>query len=200
MSISQEEIQRQYRVLRQTLEMHRILHERFKRKADISQMILFLCSVVFCATAFAGDNFYKFLNLCPEVSQNFLKFFSIMAFAFSIMIMIFDWRGKASLHDNSANRWSIALEKFRNTMKPDGTWPNEYLMELSNAYWEADRNSSKIPSNKFNALKAKYLRKVNISKMKSEYPHCPLFVLNIILHFRDMKKVLQYTKEKKNEK
>lgn len=184
-SLSSKEIERQYRVLRQTLEMHAMLRDEYTLKATISQIIILLCSVVFCATTFASDQLFETFKFSPDTSRIFLGIASVMAFAFSLVLMVFDWRGKSAQHREAVERWSTVLEKFRENRKDNDTWPDSIFDSLSSTYWEADRNSVKIPNNRFNGLKSRYLRKVAMSTLKSSYPACPRLVLFQILFFRD---------------
>ena len=182
-SIANKEVARQYRVLRQTLEMHAMLRDEYSLKATISQILLLLCAVVFCATAFASDRLFETLNFSPELSRTILGIASVTAFAFSLILMVFDWRGKSAQHRDAVERLSTVLEKFRKYRATDGSWPDSALDGLSTAYWEADRNSVKIPNKRFNSLKSRYLRKVAISKLKNSYPGCPRLILFFLLFF-----------------
>ena len=184
-SISNKEVERQYRVLRQNIEMHAMLRDEYYLKARFSLILLLLCSVVFCATTFASDQLFETLKFSPEISRTILGIASVMAFSFSLILIVFDWRGKSAQHRDAVNRWSAVLEKFRRHRTDEDTWPDSTLDGLSTAYWEADRNSVKIPNNRFNRLKSRHLRKVAISKLKSSYPACPRLVLFFILFFRD---------------
>lgn len=183
--ISEREIERQYRVLRQTLEMNAILRDEYSLMAKISQIALLFCSVIFCATTFASDQLFIIFKLPPEVSKVLLGIASVMAFAFSLALMVFDWGGRSAQHRAAVHRWSDVLEKFRRCRTDDGRWPCPMFDSLSTAYWEADRNSVKIPSKRFNGLKSRYLRKVAISKLKSLYPACPSFILFFTLIVKD---------------
>ena len=184
-SVSIREIERQYRVLGQTLDMHAMLRDEYSFKANITQAIILFCSVIFCATVFASDQFFETLNLAPQISRSILKIVSVLAVAFSIITLIFDWRGKSALHREAVHRWSIALQDFREHRKEDGAWPEEILEQLSRTYWEANKNTVKIPYRRFNALKSRYLKKVEISKLKSIYPACPRMILLLMISGRD---------------
>jgi hypothetical protein len=97
--------------------------------------------------------------------------------------MVFDWPGKSAQHRDAVDRWSTVLEKFRRHRREDGTWSESVIDGLATAYWEADRNSVKIPNKRFNSLKSRYLRKLAISKLKESYPGCPRFILFFLLFF-----------------
>jgi hypothetical protein len=190
-TIPLKEIDRQYRVLRQTLSMHAMLRYGFSWKAKVSEILLLACSVVFCATTFASDDLYRFFGLVPSISRVILGIASVIAFILSLTLMVVDFKGQAALHRQAVERWSDVLAKYRKHRNDDGTWPEEVRGELDFTYWEADRNSVKIPEQRFNRLKSRYLRKVAISELKSFYPGCPKLFLAFLLRFQDTKKALR---------
>jgi hypothetical protein len=189
-TIPLKEIDRQYRVLRQTLSMHAMLRDEFSWKAKASDILLLACSVVFCATTFASDDLYTFFGLVPNISRVILGIASVVAFILSLMLMVVDFKGQAALHRQAVERWSQVLAKYRKHRNDDGTWPEEVRAELDFGYWEADRNSVKIPEQRFNRLKSRHLRKVAVSELQSSYPGCPRPFLMLLLRFQDTKKAL----------
>jgi hypothetical protein len=68
-TIALKEIERQYRVLRQTLSMHAMLRDGFAWRAKAVEVLLLVCSVIFCATTFAGDELYRTFNLAPNLGR-----------------------------------------------------------------------------------------------------------------------------------
>jgi hypothetical protein len=184
-SVALKETERQYRVLRQTLSMHAMLRDGFARKAKAAEILLLACSVVLCATTFASDELYQTFGLAPAVGRVIRGIASVAVFALSLSFLALDWKGQSALHREAAKRWSEVLAQFRDSWRDDGTWPEEIRLDLNSAYWEADRNSVRIPERCFNILKARYLRKVAISDLKSTYPGCPRLLLEILLWSRD---------------
>ena len=192
-SISSREIDREYRVLRQTLSMHSMLRDEFALKAKFSDILLLACTVVFCATTFASDELYNAFGLVPKISRLILGIASIIAFILSLTFMIVDLKGQAALHRQAVERWSDVLAKFRKYRNEDGTWPEDIRNELDFAYWEADRNSIKIPDHRFNHLKSRYLQKVAISELQTSYPGCPRLCLHCLLRYQDTIKAIKET-------
>ena len=188
---SNQEIERQYRVLKQTLEMHAILRDEYAFKSLFIEILLLICSVIFCATTFASDQLYNSLGLTPSISRTILGIASIIAFIISLILLLVDWKGKSAQHSKAVEKWSIVLEQFRKNRSGDDTWPDSSYEMLSDKYWEADRNSIKIPNKRFNSLKSKYLRKITISKLKSDYPGCPRFVLSTLIILIDSFKAIK---------
>lgn len=190
-TLSQKEIQRQYRVLRQTLGIHSNLRDEYSCKERAAQIVMLCASVIFCATTFADEHLYEALKLAPSIGRIVLGFASIIAFAASLIVMFVDWRGHSALHAEAAQRWSVVLQLFRKKQLEDGSWSEAEWSELSNAYWDADKNSVKIPDKRFNELKKKYLRKVAVSEFKSRYPACPTCIVCPIFFFRDTTRALK---------
>lgn len=188
---SKAEIDRQYRVLRQTLSMHSMLAEKYAMRAMVVESVILVVSVAFCATTFAEDSLYKALHVSPDQARIALGILSIAAFASSLLLMTLQWRQRSAQHSDAADRWSNALERFREAKSDTGSWPDSLLQELSDSYWEADRNSVKIPTAQFSKLKSRYLLKVAVSELQSAYPGCPRLILAAAIRFRDFFRVIK---------
>lgn len=184
-NVSEREIERQYRVLQQTLSAHSSLRDRANRKAKGAKSILLALSILFSVTTFAGNGFYEVLAVDPQIGRLSVGFASLFAVITSVILLIVDWEGEATRHSEAANRWSTVLRDFRTHRNDDGSWQEEQRVELSEAYWEADRNSANIPERVFNKLKARHLRKVATSKLISSYPGCPRILLWASVWIRD---------------
>ncbi len=183
---SHEEIDRQYRVLRQTLDAHDFLNEHYVFWARLIQISLLACSVVFCATTFASDELYEWMGFEPTSAKYFRGLASVIAFVASVSLLVVDVRGMAAKHGAAMDRWARALTEFRQVQPKSGEeWPAKHRKRLHEAYWTADKESARIPSTQFLRLKAKHLRKVEISRLKSRYPGCPRFMLAAFIRCRD---------------
>ena len=184
--ISEKETERQYRVLQQTLSAHSFLHDDYARNARWAKIVLTACSILFCATTFAGNDFYTTLGVSPDSGRFVVGLASIVAVIVSVTLLIINWEGKASRHGEDANTWSRALKEFRRYRRDDDSWPADKRVCLDIVYWDADHDSGNIPARRFNALKSRHLRKVAISQLKSDYPGCPRILLALFLRGRDI--------------
>lgn len=191
MPVSKRELTRQFRVLRQTLSMHTMLKDRYKKLAGVIDIILLACAVVFCATTFTSDNVFSLIGLSPENVRFILGVASIFAFFASLVTLRVGWKGKVALHREAEQKLTNALQLFRELRRDDETWPQERSSDLHCAYWEAMKNIIDIPAKKFVGLKSRHLRKVQISKMLDDLPGCPVIVLRLILLYRSIKKPLR---------
>jgi hypothetical protein len=188
------ELARKFRVLDQTLSMHTTLRDRYARRALLVDILLLACSVVFCASAFASDQVLTFLGGSPDRVRYLLKAFSVITFMLSVLSLRIDWKGIAAAHRQAAEKMSGALAVFRKYRRDDGSWDASAVGELDGIYWEAMRNCVSIPESAFLKLKARHLRKVEISKMLDSNPGCPVFVLRTMLYLSSLRKTKRTAK------
>lgn len=161
--------------------MHHALKDRYSARAWAAEVVLLLASVVFCATTFAPDSLLTGLGVSAQASRVGLSIASVAAFAASLVLLVIDWKGWAARHTDAAAKWSSVLSRFREHQEDDGRWPVGAAEELHRAYWEAAHNSVDVPDKQFNALKAKYLLKVEISKRMQAHPGAPRLLLWLLI-------------------
>jgi hypothetical protein len=178
---TQEEIEREYRLAKQTLAMHQGLRETYWRRSRAAEIVLLLASVVFCATTFSSDQLFSLLALSGSAPRVVLGLASVAAFAASLVLLVVDWRGSSARHSDASARWSRIVARFREARQEDGSWPADERTELHRLYWEVSDSCVQIPDRKFNRLKARYLMKVELSKKIQAYPGAPLVFLWIII-------------------
>jgi len=188
------ELARKFRVLDQTLSMHTTLRDRYARRALLVDCLLLACAVVFCASAFASDQVLALLGGAPDRVRYLLKAFSVFTFMLSVLSLRVDWKGIAAAHRQAGEKMSGALAVFRKYKRGDGSWDEAIAGELDGVYWEAMRNCVSIPESAFLKLKARHLRKIEISKMLDSNPGCPVFVLRTMLFLSSLKKTKKATK------
>jgi hypothetical protein len=184
------ELDKKLRILDQSLSMHSDLRDRYKRRSLIVDLSLLACSVVFCASAFAGDSALSHFGTKPDLIRYFLRVSSVLAFMLSILSLRIDWKGKSAAHHDATGRLSRALASFRDHRQSDGTWPSESIPRLDDTYWAAMHNSVPIPEADFVRLKARHLRKVELSKMVSSHPGCPVIALRLALLCSSLRQLL----------
>lgn len=190
-AVSLEELKRQYRLAKQTIAMHYSLRDRYVFRARFAEISLLASSVVFLVTTFAAERVYVTLGLPIDLSRILLGIASAAAFAFSLALLVIDWRGAAARHQDATAQWWKVIAKFRDTQLDDGNWPIEISDELSAAYSDAGRNSIAIPDKKFNVLKSEYQTKVAVSKMLETYPGAPIMLIRILVRFRSSNAVIK---------
>lgn len=195
---SLKEIQRQFRLLDQSLTMHSILRDRYALRSLIIDLVQLAAAVIFCATTFMDDKIPASFGIDPGKPKILLGVASIAAFFASLFSLRVKWPDLAAIHDEASKKITNAMAIFRGHRKEDGTWPEDCLEELNKVYWIVSDNTPKIPDNKFVALKAKHLAKVELSKSISDHPGCPIWVLKIILFCRSITVAIFQGKSKKS--
>ena len=199
-AISGRELSRQFRVLGQTLSIHTMLRDGYARLALILDIVLLACSVIFCAATFARDDAFAKVGLSPENVRYILSIASISAFFTSLIALRVDWKRKSALHKDAAQKLTNVLALFRELREEDGKWPHDRGAELHRAYWNVMNNIIEVPAGKFLRLKARHLRKVEVSKMLDSVPWYPVFLLRFILLCRYMKKAWSKTPTSERER
>lgn len=189
--VSAMEISRQYRVLKQSLSMHSDLRDEFMLKSRVAEVLILVCSAVLCSVTFASDDFYRTLGMVPGQGRVVTGIASVATFTFSLALLVLGWNREAAQHAEAAKRWSDVLQRFRTKRLEDMSWPPQVWAELSDLYWQADNFSVDIPGRRFNTLKARYLRKVLISRLKSKYPGAPRLILWLLIRIRHTSRALQ---------
>ena len=154
-------------------------------KIKFSKSILIACSIIFCATTFAGDDFFLTLGVQPNITRILLGIASVLALISSVILIVIDWEEKIIKHKEAVHKLKKINESFRENWGGENNWTDEIRAELNEKYWKANHDFIEIPDNKFNKFKSKYLIKVNVSKIKSKYPGCPILFIRIILFIRD---------------
>lgn len=168
--------------------MHTILRDRYAKLALMLDIVLLACAVIFCATTFARDDLFAQIGLSPEKIHFVLGVASIAAFFASLVALRIDWKGRSAQHRDAVQRLTNVLALFREFRRDDGTWPEDRRGELHRAYWETINNVTEVPASSFVGLKARYLRKIEVSKMLDSAPGCPVFLLRLVLVCRSIRK------------
>lgn len=180
-----KEVTRQYRVAKQTLAMHSDLRDWYSWLGFTVEVILLAFTAIVSATTFSGDDFFKSMRVTPDTGRLVLGIASVVAFAGSLVLLVLNPRGKSATHADAATLWTSVVFRFRALRTEDDTWPTDAMKKLAAAYAKACKTAAPIPDRKFNKLKARYLRKVEISQIKDSYPGCPIVVLGTLCGLRD---------------
>lgn len=198
--MSPNEIDRQYRVLKQSMTMHAVLRDRYRLRSLIIDIILLLCSVIFCATTFASDGVLNKLGVSAEDVRDLLGVASVLAFFASLVSLRVDWKGKAALHKKAVNKMFDLLSIFREVRDEKTQVSREVANDINKAYLDIMRNIPPIPEKVFIKLKARHLKKVEVSKMLDNMPGVPTLILSIILCCRSMGSYLKNESRNNNNK
>jgi len=190
--VSNLELQRQYRVLKQTLSMHTMLRDRYTALALGLDMALLLGSLVLCGAAFVADDLLRGIGLTESVTKGVMGGASLLVFFAALIGIRVGWSGKAERHRHAADKLTEGLSSFREARSEDDTWQEDCTADLNQLYWSIMRNVTPIPSNQFNRLKARHLRKVRISKILDTSPGCPVCFVRLVVLWKGLGSVCRH--------
>lgn len=191
MQCADGEIQRQYRVIDQTLTMYSVLRDRYARLALLLTLGLFATSIFLCAFTFTPDDILRLFGISEPVARLALALLSALVFFLSIAELCLNWRDKSAQFGQAAEAISRLKALYRSILSK-GTDPTaDEFRHLRDEYKRGMDDLPRIPDGVFLRLKAYHLRKVEISKMISARPGHPVWLLRIQLlvrgRFRDTK-------------
>ena len=175
-----KENKRLLRVIDSMLTSHSILQERYKLWACILDVVLVVASVLLLVTAFADPEMLKVLKISPSFAIIIERFSSVVVFIVSLIMLRVDWSGKAVSHGKARDSL-IRLKGETNAVLLDDSVSKEKLEKHSQLCSVTLGELCPIPERQFNKLKAKHLKKKELSKLISEYPGCPYYFLKIRL-------------------
>lgn len=153
---------REYRLLDQMATMHAELRDRARRVA-LTLTISTLCgSVVATAFAFAGGDDQISIAGIEAKRSTILGWFAVVVFVITLVDLVLDRRSTARGHSDAVRALTDLGAEYRSRSEESG--------ELSRRYRETVQHVPPIPERDFNRLKARHLRKVEVSKTLSRYP------------------------------
>lgn len=182
------ELDRQYRVAKQTVAMHSYLRDAYSFRTVAMRCVLLAGSAVFCATAFAGDDLFTWIGVTPASGRNLLRIASVTCFVISILMLLLGWEAAAARHGDAVKRFSAVVAQFRDHFDKPNRAEAQSPFDLNSAYWEACHQSTPIPNRLHSSLKARYLLNIEVNRILDKVPGCPPFVVRWVLLSRGVKR------------
>ena len=182
-----DELDRQYRVARQMVDMHSRLRDRYHLRALLLDLTILTGSVVFVATTFADSQSFSDLGLAPVLTENVLRVASVVLFFASVAALRVDWKGAESSHNGAVRRMSELVAAYREARHDDGTWSGGAGEQLSARYTTVTTSIVAIPTRQFVSLKASYLRAKEVSKLIDKRPGYPRLLADLAVRIKAVK-------------
>ncbi len=175
MEADRRETERLKRVIDMMLTMHSVLSECYKWRNLLVEILLLVTSVMLLVTNFADASFLTRIDLSADTVAWWGKAGAVVVFVVALIMLKVDWQGKASEHGRARDELVRLKGRCREVLgKGDDPAAFSEHQRVCNATMAV---LCPIPEKKFPKLKAVHLRKVEISRMISRYPGCPVFVL-----------------------
>ncbi len=164
----QRELNRQRRVLDQTLSMQASLRDLDRILGTLLVCIILLTSLLGVAFAFTGGDEIVTLVGIEAHRTTWLGWLAVTSFATALVELVVDLRGSARRRGEAAKALTRLKGDYRSELAAGPTEAS--FVELSQKYYDAMDSMPEVPNWFFNRLKASHLRKIEISKMLSEHP------------------------------
>lgn len=173
------EIERQKRVLDMMITAHSILRDRYYRLSLVFDLTLLVLSVILNALVFVDTVFIsQQAGITADQQRIITGIASVAVFAISVILLQVNWKEKASGHERAAEQLFVLLQESRSIMDMvEGDNRKLTLVEFSKKYTQLSGMIPKIPDKKFNSLKLRHYKKVELSKLIDKYPGSPMILL-----------------------
>jgi hypothetical protein len=179
--MTQEEHDREYRVVDQMISMHAYITQAKKSQALWLSVGLLFGSAITCGFTFADDATIRLLGIGPGRERLVVGFASLFLFALSIVELRVDWGGIARAHEDASKRLSLLKAKYRKAQASQLADKQLLWLELSKEYTDTLASVAEIPEKSFAKLKAHHRYKVELSRMIDKRAGVPVWLLALYL-------------------
>lgn len=172
------EFKRRRRVADTMLTAHAILGERYERRARGLTLLIMGLSIIATGVAFiSGDSDVTIGPLTARV-QVWVGLLTCVIFFLSIVDLLVEWPRRAWGHDEAARRLANLKAQYRHARAERDLVHSDLdlIVEYDHTMDALDALRVTIPEAKFNRLKARHWRKVELSKRISARPQRPLLL------------------------
>jgi hypothetical protein len=181
--IAETEFKRRARILDMMLSAHSLLRDRYERRATGLTLLVMGLSILATGVAFiSGSSDVTILGITATV-QVWVGVLTCVIFALSIVELLVEWRRRTWAHGEAARNLADLKARFGHAEHDGAVAHSDFDLIL--AYDETmdalHALDVRIPEAKFNRLKARHLRKVQISRCISARPQRP-----VLLHRLDV--------------
>ncbi len=179
-----DELQRKYKVINMMITMHSILHQRFKTKSLVGNIFFLLTAIILNVFIFFDFDYLSFTGFSIDRIKNIVAVSSFLIFLLSVVFMLVEWSKRSEQHLQAINQLSRLLNELRSLLKIENSALLSNKSELfDELYNQVNETIPKISDRKFNYLKARHYKKVEISKFIDKHKGKPYFVIRILFFF-----------------
>ena len=198
MSDIYDELRRKARVADMMLSMHAILRDRYARRATSLDMTIFAAATLLSATTFLDPAVIIDRGWKPETVRLIMGLCSLTLFFLSILVLIVDWKQKATRHQYACRNLSDIKAKARELLAKSQHLDVNSVEDFLRTSAFVMSELPPIPDTQFGPLKAKHKRKLAMSEMLDAHPTAPLWLLKAKLSLLGIKDVFTSRTERGN--
>lgn len=162
------ELRRQRRLVDQNLTMQARLRDRAQVTGTVLVCTILVASVVGVAFAFANTSVHVTLVGVTADRSTWLGWLAVVTASLTLVELVLDRRGAAQRRSEAVKALAVLKAEYRT--RTEGAAEVERAVRLSERYAQVMDTIPAVPESAFNRLKAAHLRKVEVSKVISEYP------------------------------
>ena len=178
-----EEYRRRLNIVDMMLSAHSVLRDRYERRSTGLTLLIMGLSILATGVAFISGEPYAKIGPFTARVQVWVGLLTCLIFLLAILELLVEWRRRAWAHDEAAQRLSDLKATFRRARRDGDVVHSD--VDLLDAY---DHSTDalgalrvRIPEAQFTRLKARHLRKVEVSKRSSGRPE-----RSVLLHRLDL--------------
>ncbi len=181
--LAKPDFERRRRILDMMLTMHSVLRDRYERRSTGLTLLVMGLSILATGVAFISDSAIVTIGPITARVQVWVGMLTCVIFLLSIVELLVEWRRRAWAHGEAARNLGDLKAQFRHVHPEGGVVHSEVdlLGEYDETMDALNALRVPIPEAKFNRLKARHLRKVEISRRISAQPQRPAFLHRIDL-------------------
>ena len=194
---SQQENERQYKLVDQSLSMHSSLRDENQQCAFWLNTTQIGISLFLCVFVFVGDNVLSSLGYDPAMARFILGFSAVIVLLLSITEFRVDWRSIGSRHAQAVEHLARLKAKYRKAFSESHGNDSKKNSMLTTQYEKTIINLPPIPERHFNRLKAQHQFKGILSRRLSQNPKAPEWFLRIQLRLEGVCTALKRGEENK---
>ncbi len=175
-------VERAVRVSDQSCTAYAFLRDRYRKWAFWLDAAILLLSGWLSAMVFVKPEIAKILTPSNLSSELWIGLLSIVAFSFSLLQLLVNWKGKAEIYHQAATTLSSFVKEQRPLLK---SLSEDQAGLVLARYTVVTDGLEPIPERHFLSLKKRHLVKKEISKLMDDHPGANLWVESARIFLRD---------------
>lgn len=176
-----DEFQRQLRVIDQMVTAHCGLRDRYERLALARDVLVLVLSVGLVATTFGKQSILSLAGLSDAAARLVVGLVSTGVFAATVIELRVRWKERSGAHRLAAKALA-ELKLVGRSIDPVSSRDaaESWLKEVRRLL----KDLPEIPERQFLRLKARHLRKVEVSKLIGRHPGGSLLLIRLAVFWR----------------
>jgi hypothetical protein len=181
--LTRADFSRRFRRIDMMITAHSVLRDRRRAWARLLTLSILGLSIVGLALALVADRKVTVFGLTARL-QVWVGAISAAIFFLALVDLQVDWKGTARSHAEAADRLAELKAKFAGARVDETSAESE--VDLQQEYERTMAAIVPVPDRKFVRLKAKHLRKVEVSRLLDTRPGVPVLVLQLSVFWRGL--------------